>query len=104
MSCIKIAGNGAKKNVPWGCHGMRQIPGGVGIFYGPGHTKYRDYQGILSISTHPFSSARPNFRLFCKKNHKNNRELIFIEQGFHLTISGNKFTTFIPLYVRNDNN
>ena len=25
---IKIAGNGVKKNIPWDCHGMSNIPGG----------------------------------------------------------------------------
>ena len=27
---IETAGNGAKKNIPWGNHGMRHIPGGWG--------------------------------------------------------------------------
>ena len=80
------------------------IPGGVIIFYDPSHTKYRDHQEILSIWARPFLITAPHFRHFCKNSRKNNRELKFIEQGFHLTISGNKFTTFIPLYVRNDNN
>ena len=28
ISPTKTAGNGAKKNIPWGYHGMRHIPGG----------------------------------------------------------------------------
>lgn len=28
MSPTKTAGNGAKKNIPWDCHGMFNIPGG----------------------------------------------------------------------------
>ena len=98
-----------KKNIPWDCHGMSDIPGGDGIIYGPGHTKYRDYQGILAISARPFSPAAPKFRNFCKISRKNNREFDFIEQGFHPITSGNfpapppprYMSPFIANYIAN---
>ena len=36
MSCIKIAGNGAKKNIPRNYHGMSNIIGGWGGIRTPG--------------------------------------------------------------------
>ena len=61
-------------------------------------------QGIFIFLRPLFSPAAPNFRDFHKIPSRNNREFSYTKQGFFLTISGNKFTTFIPLYVRNDNN
>ena len=51
--------------------------GGVGIFYGPAHTKYRDYQGIFDILAPRFSPVALKFRYFRKILHKNNREFLY---------------------------
>ena len=49
MSCIKTAGNGAKKNIPRNYHGMSNITGGVVTFDGIRYNKYRRYQGKITF-------------------------------------------------------
>ncbi len=69
MSCIKIAGNGAKKNIPWGCHGMRHIPGGWGGIRTPGGvapTTVFKTAAFDRSATHPKLFYRRPFNLrFC---------------------------------------
>lgn len=97
-SDIYAPGFRGKTNIPTGFRGMPYIPGGVGTFYGPPHTKYRDYQGILSVSARLFFPTAPNFRHFCKNPRKNNRELKFIEQEKNdtiLVVSSNALYTIL---------
>lgn len=41
---IETAGNGAKKNIPWGYHGMRHIPGGAPIRWTGGLIRITPHQ------------------------------------------------------------
>ena len=49
MSPTKTAGNGAKKNIPWGYHGMSNFPGGVVRFDGIRYDKYRVFAGNFHL-------------------------------------------------------
>ena len=65
-------------------------------------TPYNKIQGltrIFEISAPRFSPTAPDFRDFYKNTHKNNRELKFIEQGFHPPISGTNPAPPPPKYM-----
>ena len=69
MSLSKTAGNGAKKNIPWGCHGMHHIPGGWGGIRTPGGVAPTTVFKTVAIdrsATHPKLFYRRSFRRwFC---------------------------------------
>ena len=69
MSPTKTAGNGAKKNIPWGYHGMSDIPGGWGGIRTPGGVAPTTVFKTVAIdrsATHPKLFYRRSFNLrFC---------------------------------------
>ena len=65
MSPTKNAGNGAKKNIPWGYHGMRHIPGGWGGIRTPGGVAPTTVFKTVAIdrsATHPKLFSAPVFQ------------------------------------------
>ncbi len=98
MPLSKTAGNGVKKNIPWGCHGMRHIPGGWGGIRTPGGVAPTTVFKTVAIdrsATHPklFFCAGLSNRRFCSltapggaAHHSFALETFFLRRSFKPTV------------------